>query len=154
MTDLCLVGLLPSPHQGVGLGGNYCCRSQSLTCTQGIKVSSLFLFFSYLCSLRRSLVVKTHAGLSLMSHSRFPPSPRRLFEMTICGKFEDCCVFAGEFIPLWETKESSRFNLVAPPGRQLHKSGCLSQSVHGGKEKHVFTKRHRCYRELWQQQCW
>lgn len=104
VTDLCLLGLLPSPHQGVGLGGNYCCCSQVLTSAQGIQVSFPFSFFSFinLSSLRRPLIVKTDTGVSLMSQHRFPPSPRPHLEITICGKCED----------MRETKESSRFNLV------------------------------------------
>lgn len=160
MTDLCLLGLLPSPHQGVGLGGNYCRCSRFLTSTQGIEVSFLFLFpFSFpainpnLCSLGRSLMAITDTRLSLMSSSKIPSvtsATLRIDKLRKNSKIAEC---AGELIPLWETKESSRFNLVAPPGRQRHQSGRLSQSAAGKRNSHL--RRFiiiDAIEKLWQQQ--
>lgn len=141
VTDLCLLGLLPSPHQGVGLGGNCCCGSQFLTSTQGIKVSFLFLFFSpainrNLCSLGRSLIKKQtqdyHWWATADSLLHLGDTSKWQFAENL--KIGEC---AGKLIPLWETKERSRFNLAAPPGRQPHESGRLSQSVAGKRNSNL-----------------
>lgn len=74
--------------------------------------------------------MKKDARLSLMSHNR-------LFKMKIAQKYKDFWVFAGVIIPHLETKESRSFNCVTPPGQQLHKSECLSQSVAGRRTFHL-----------------